>query len=227
MMQKVKGRYEDEKAMLVPLLAGSGLSAGLLLSRFLSAQSTRFWFMIWNLALAWIPLIFAWKLRSWLSKDRWNSWQGILLTGLWLFSLPNAFYLITDFIHLRPTGEVSVLFDAVLLMSFALNGLILGYLSVFIVHRELKKRLNERNTLLILLAIFLLSGIGVYMGRYLAWNTWDILINPLGILFDISDRLIHPFNYPNTFTTTAMFFVLISTFYLVVYRLLSLIRHFK
>jgi uncharacterized membrane protein len=226
-MAKTKVKYAYEKSLLVPLLAGSGLSAGLLLCRFLAGQSTRYWYMIWNLFLGWLPIIFAWWLRNWLRRGRWSSWQGIALTALWLGFLPNSFYIITDFIHLKPTGEVSLLFDAVLLTTFSLNGLILGLLSVSIVHTELKKRLAEKNTFLLLLIIFLLTSFGVYLGRYLAWNTWDILINPLGILFDISDRIINPLSYPTTFTTTGIFFVLLTTLYFMAYRLAAVLRRFN
>lgn len=206
------------------LLVSSLTSLALLAVRFIVGHSTRFWFLSWNLLLAWLPLIFAWSLRSGLLKRRWLSWQNGLLSLLWLGFLPNSFYLVSDFIHLKSTGEVSLLFDVVILMGFAWNGLLLGFISVLIVHLELLKRVAKRIALTSLAVLFLLCSFAIYMGRYLAWNTWDILVNPSGILFDVSDRIIKPALYPNTFTTTAMFFVLLATMYYTFFELVRAAR---
>lgn len=184
----------------------------------------RYWFLVWNLALAWLPLLFVWLLIRWLHKGSWVSWKGIVLSVLWLAFLPNAFYLVTDFVHLKPTGEVSMLYDAVMFMTYAWNGLMLGFITVYIVHMELLKRLHARNATLILGAVFLLSSFAIYLGRYLTWNTWDIVVNPAGILVDLSDRIIRPGLYPNTFTTTALFTVTLPVMYYCVYKTVQVIR---
>lgn len=65
----------------------------------------------------------------------------------------------------------------------------------------------------------LLSSFAIYLGRYLRWNTWDIIINPAGLIFDVSDRIINPGTYSLTFIVTAVFFVVLGSAYAVVYRL--------
>lgn len=216
---RVKHSGTSAKDLALPLLLSSGLSAGLLAARMLSSQSYRYWFLLWNLALAWLPMAFAWWLHNRLRSTPWKNWKNIILTVLWLGFLPNSFYIVSDFIHIHESGEVSLLFDSVMIMSFAWNGLLLGFISLLIVHFELAKRLFRRTVTILLGVVILLCSFAIYLGRYLAWNTWDILINPAGILFDISDRIIKPASFPNTFTTTSMFFVSLCVMYYVIYKL--------
>ena len=223
-MEKIPKFIPSVRSLLLPLLVSSTLSLGLLFTRWYSGHSLRYWFLIWNLTLAWFPILFVALLSRWLKKGSWLHWKGICLSILWLTFLPNAFYLITDFIHLRPTGEVSVLYDSVLFMTFALNGLILGYLSVYIVHMQLLKRLHARNATIILLGIFLLCSFAIYLGRYLTWNTWDIVVNPGGIIVDLSDRIVRPGLYPNTFTTTALFSITLPVLYYCGFKMVQAVR---
>jgi uncharacterized membrane protein len=204
-----------ERQVLLALVASSGLSVALFLIRVYSGGTWRYDFMVWNLFLAWLPLGFAWWLREWLKKHRWLTWQGVALTALWLGFLPNSFYLMSDFIHLRATGEVGLLYDVVVLSAFVFNGLMLGFISLYIMHKQMLKFISERYGYAIVAAALLLCSFAIYLGRYLRWNTWDILINPAGILFDVSDRFINPAAYPRTFSTTASFFIFLTMMYIV------------
>jgi len=221
-----KGFWSPAKHTIIwPLLVSSGLSVSLYICRMLGGQSTRYWFLIWNLFLAWLPLLFAFWLKNYLKENGWFNWKAGILTLLWLGFLPNSFYLVTDFIHLKNTGEVSLLYDAVMFMSYAWNGLILGFVSVFLVHGELLKRLRPSLVSKLILGIFILCSFAIYLGRYLAWNTWDIVINPFGIIFDVGNRIVKPASYPNTFTTTSLFAVVLIAMYYSIYKLIAAIRH--
>lgn len=195
------------------------VSVLLLLVRMIVAGNTRFLFMIWNLFLAWLPVVFALGFRINITKHRLTSWQNIGLLALWLGFLPNAFYLMSDLIHLQSSGEASVLYDIAMMMSFIINGLILGYISIYIVHMQLLKKLSHRATHLVLALVFLACGFAIYLGRYLRWNTWDIIINPFGILFDLSERVVNPVLHVQTYIVTLTFFVLLSATYAVIYQL--------
>jgi uncharacterized membrane protein len=85
--------------MVLALLLSSGVSVLLYGARFLRYDTPNWWFLNWNLFLAWLPLLFAWWLIKWLRKQPWLSWQGITLTVLWLAFLPNSFYISSDLIH--------------------------------------------------------------------------------------------------------------------------------
>jgi len=213
-----------EQQLLATFGLSSLVSVGLFSVRVLASQNTRYWFLLWNLALAWLPLLFAWWLNRRLREQPWISWQPLLLTALWLGFLPNSFYIVSDLIHLRSTGEVSQLFDVVMFVSFVWNGYLLGFTSVYFVHRELLDRMRAQYAHLVIGIVLLLCSFAIYLGRYLRWNTWDVLINPAGLLFDVSDRLIFPTYYPQTFTTTATFFVLLASIYAVVWQMVHILR---
>lgn len=176
-------------------------------------------YMLWNLFLGWLPLVFIFWLLHRLPRKRWSSWEGIITSVLWLGFLPNSFYLISDLIHLQESSATETTYTAVMLMSFALNGLLLGYISLYLFHVELKKRLPARTARNIIVLIVALCSFAIYLGRELRWNTWDVLVNPAGILLDISNRIIDPLHYPNMFVITGAFFVLLSTTYLALWQL--------
>lgn len=170
-------------------------------------------YLLWNLFLAWLPLLFALWLMNVLSRKRWSSWEGLAASLLWLVFLPNSFYLISDFIHLQDASSSDVLYNAVMFTSFVFTGVTLGLASVYLVHRELGKRLRLRTATLWIALVLLACSFAIYIGRDLRWNSWDVLFSPGGLLFDVSDRLISPSQYPELLRTTLSFWVLLSSMY--------------
>jgi uncharacterized membrane protein len=214
-----------KQARLLRILVLSSIFSVLFfLVRVFNQRDLDYWYLNWNLLLAWLPLLFSVVLVRRLRTSAWSSWQNITLSILWLGFLPNSFYIMTDFIHLQHTSNDTLLFDVVLLLSFTLNGLLLGYISTFLIHDELKKRFNKRTVSSIIAGVFLACSFAIYLGRYLRWNTWDVLINPAGLLFDVSDRFINPGAHGQTFTTTVLFFVFITGTYIVARELAAIMR---
>jgi uncharacterized membrane protein len=182
--------------------------------RVLLTGTVRYWFIPENLALAWIGLFLAWLLTKELKNRRWLSWQNLGLTALWLMFLPNTWYVLTDYIHIVPTAEISQLFDIILMSLLVFTGFILGFTSLFLIHRELLHRLGEvKSYLLIELAIFT-SSFAIYLGRDLRWNSWDVIKNPGGLLVNVSDRIADPFGSQRALNVTLLFFLLINVIYL-------------
>lgn len=196
-----------------PLLAFSLVATAFLIIRIVVSESYRYWFLPWNLLLAWVPVIAGIVLVDMLKHVAWSSWKAVVVSLIWLLFLPNSFYLITDFIHLQETNDVSLLYDVVVLAMFAFVGFFLGFISLLLIHIELIKRFKNSLANKIILVVILASSFAIYLGRYLRWNSWDVVANPFGIIYDLSDRLGSPSDYPLTFVTTSMFFVVISTFY--------------
>ncbi|HET7302215.1 MAG TPA: DUF1361 domain-containing protein [Candidatus Saccharimonadales bacterium] len=184
-------------------------------------------YMNWNLLLAWAPLLFGLWLVRILKHNLWSSWRALLVSALWLGFLPNSFYMITDFIHLSEFSPDEVVFSTVMLSSFIFTGVSLGYISLYTVHRELLQRMSARVSAVVIGAVLLLSSFAIYLGRELRWNTWDILANPGGILIDVSDRLLHPSQYPEMFAVTYGFFVLLTSLYVVVWFAARVLRNQK
>lgn len=181
-------------------------------------------YLLWNLFLAWLPLLFASRLVVILRHKLWSSWEAMGVSILWLVFLPNSFYMISDFIHLQDI-QYDLLYDALMFTSFIYIGVLLGFSSLFLIHLELKKRFLDRTANALIAITLLVCSFAIYLGRDLRWNSWDILVNPGGLLFDISARLLHPASYPDMFVTVVPFFILLISMYYLVWRGILLLRY--
>ncbi len=189
-------------------------SGALLLTRIIKTDSLFFLFLVWNLFLAGIPYL----ITTLLSIRKVNNvifWSGFII---WLVFLPNSPYIITDLQHLRLSTLHSVWFDVLLILSFAINGLIIGFASLQMMQQLLSERLTQKTTKYGVHIILLLCGFGIYLGRVLRWNSWDILQNPIGILSDILKRILFPIQHIDTWIFTIGFgSFLIITYHLIAY----------
>lgn len=144
----------------------------------------RYLFLVWNLGLAWIPWLAARRVAEATSPP------VLAFTGAaWLLFLPNAPYLVTDLLHLGPRPPVPLWFDVLLFSAFALAGCALGWASLEQVHRRLVRALGRRPAALVVVGVLFLTGFGVYLGRFLRWNSWDLLTEPLALLGQASAAL--------------------------------------
>ncbi len=191
----------------------------LFLARSIVTGTARFSFMAWNLVLSLSALVaaaaFAYVWHKGYTRMRW------VVFLVWLFLLPNTFYMLTDFVHVTDTGDINMLFDITMIGFFAMNGFMHGLLSTYIVHASLLQRISRRSSALMIAIILLASSFAVDMGRYLRWNSWDILVNPQALLFDISNTLLNPISYQRSFLITGVFFVTIGSLYLVWWQLVK------
>jgi uncharacterized membrane protein len=206
------------------IVISNAVSIGLIAVRFMASTNYRYWFLLWNLFLAWLPLLFAWLFHRTVRQGRLWHWKTLALLAAWLGFLPNSFYILSDFVHLRATYEVSLLFDVVMFSSFVWNGFLAGFMATFVVHEELRRRMVGRRADMVIGIVLFLCSFAIYLGRFLRWNTWDVIFNPAGLLFDVSDRIINPGSYPRTFATTGTFFVLLAGMYTVIWYLVAYLR---
>jgi uncharacterized membrane protein len=214
----MKSWRSPRSQFIVALGLSSLVSVGLFAYGAWRNDSLDYDYLVWNLALAWLPLIFAVRMIEVLRRKLWSSWEALALSVLWLVFLPNSFYMISDFIHLQEVRRVDVLYDAVMFTSFIYTGVTLGFSSLYLVHLQLKRRFNGRAAAGWIGLTLLLCSIAIYIGRDLRWNSWDIVTNPGGLLFDISDRLLHPEAYPQMLITIISFFVLLCSMYGLLWR---------
>ena len=184
--------------------------------------STRFLFLVWNLFLAGIPLVASTTLKFFHETNRMR-WYVILPTGmLWLLFLPNAPYILTDLFHLRASSSIPIWFDLLLILSFAWNGLIFGLKSVMDVQQIISARGNPFAGWLTAILALIASSFGIYLGRFLRWNSWDILSRPGDLLRDILAPFLDPFTHITPVAMTATF----SFFLILVYvTIIQLLRH--
>jgi uncharacterized membrane protein len=129
-------------------------------------------FLVWNLFLAWIPMLCA--LGFSLASRR----RSLLIVGaVWLAFLPNAPYLVTDLVHLS-NGRQD-LWRHILQFGFAAwTGMLLGVVSLRIVHVHVERRFGRLAGWALVAASTALCAVGVVIGRFQRWNSWDILTSP-------------------------------------------------
>lgn len=183
-------------------------------------------FLLWNLFLAAVPYALSTLYERVASRSSAFSWRAGIVFALWLFFFPNAPYIVTDFIHLPWEFSRSLRFayDFVLVTVFTFAGLLFGMASLFRVHRTLRKFIGTFWANAGVIFVLLLSGIGIYLGRFLRWNSWDMLLNPLAVLQDAFSHYGDPAWFARAVFLSMLFafFTGISyAIFLVAYRLLQ------
>jgi uncharacterized membrane protein len=187
-----------------PLIALVAWCVALLGVRFLYAGSTMYSFLLWNVALAIVPAVAA-VVMDIAAKRRGLGPLQALTFGVWLAFLPNAPYLVTDFMHLSRYQPVPLWFDVALFGSFAATGVLLGYAAVADVEAVLARRLGKAAGSAVALGSLLLCGFGIYLGRILRWNSWDVVTSPFALGRQIAHQLVHPLSHPGTWEVSAVY----------------------
>jgi uncharacterized membrane protein len=196
------------------LVLSSIVACGLLAGRVWLADSWMYRFLAWNLFLAWVPYLCS--LWAALIRRRWprGLWRLVVPGGVWLVFFPNALYLLTDFVHLRPRPPIPLWYDLALIASFAWAGCFLAVASLYRMEELVKAALGMAASRLFVLGAAALCGLGVYLGRFLRWNSWDLLVSPHAILADIAAILANAARHPQPLVVSCLF----AVFLLIMYR---------
>ena len=182
----------------------------LLVVRIMYSGSSLYLFLVWNIFLAWIPFLIS---SLFAQLDRKVRWKQLLVFCCWLTFFPNSLYIVTDLIHLEIASTVPKWFDAVLLFSSSMAGLMMAFASLYRVEKYLQRIIDIKFIPFSILAILFLGSFGVYLGRFLRWNSCDILSNPLQLLFSIGHRVISPIEHANTWGITVVFTIFFYLLY--------------
>ncbi|MBQ7889882.1 MAG: DUF1361 domain-containing protein [Erysipelotrichaceae bacterium] len=168
--------------------------------------------LFWNLFLAVLPVFFALGAQMLL---HWNLFT-IGLSVLWLLFLPNACYMVTDLIYLDSSSFVgsqdiylqnlSAWIELFYIASGVFFAMVSGLFSTYLITQKLHFKSYLLRLLWIVL-ISLLCGYGVYIGRFLRLNSWDIL-HP----FSLFQKLLENIN-----AFTIIFTCMIAVFYFTAY----------
>jgi uncharacterized membrane protein len=191
--------------------------AALLLMRIMYAHNWRYIFLLWNLFLAWVPFQIAVSLSA---NQQYNKWVKYGLVLCWLLFFPNALYIITDLIHLEGESDrAPVWFDAVLLFTSSITGLMMAFISLYQVEVFMRKNISVRHANKLVVAALFLGSFGVYLGRFLRWNSWDILANPVSLLIEVAVRFTNPFMHYRTWVITLLLTSLFCLLYFTAKRM--------
>jgi uncharacterized membrane protein len=123
-----------------------------------------------------------------------------VLAFFWLLFFPNALYIFTDFIHLGKLPEY-IHFDIVLISTTALAGLISGFASLELMHTYWNRQYHRVLAWCIISSVMIVSLFGVYIGRFLRFNSWDLWHEPMSLIREIFSLLIAPNTPPSILHT--------------------------
>jgi uncharacterized membrane protein len=213
-------RHKYHAAVLFLLGLASAMCVALLAGRVTVTNSPRYLFLGWNLWLAWIPVVFAYVALAF-SRRRPLLYAIVpIFAFLWLIFFPNAPYILTDLQHLAlETTSVPVWFDVILLVWFSWTGLLLGIVSLYVMHMIVAGEFGRLPGWIFVLAVSGLTSLGIYVGRFLRLNSWDILQNPSDFALTILGQAIDPSLRSVAFTA------LLTIFFLFVYCTLYAFGH--
>ena len=199
MTKSLKNHHRLNETILLSIM--SFCCFGLSIFRIVCTGTKFYFFLNWNLFLAFIP----WVLTSIViikPKIQQNKFTIYTLMGVWLLFFPNAPYILTDLFHLRFNASMPIWYDLIMILSFAWTGLLFGFFSLRDIESILCKSINQKWLTIIIISLLFVSGFGIYIGRFLRWNSWDIIHEPVRLLYDIADRVFHPLRHPKTWGVT-------------------------
>lgn len=202
---------------LYPIVLSSLFAMALFTARVFYGRSWNYNNLVWNLFLAWIPYLCS--MGALLTHFRRpHAWGLLFIPGLlWLIFFPNAPYIVTDFLHLQPRPRIPLWYDILMIASFAWTGCFLAIASLRAMQYLVKTYLGRFVSWLFVFASIALCGLGIYLGRFGRWNSWDLLIQPKAVFKDVLIHLVDPYNnlrfFFFTFAFTAFLLILYWMFF--------------
>lgn len=209
----------------VPMLAlsfASVVSVVLVIARMIWLRDTHYGFLIWNLFLAWLPMIFVLYAREHQKAGANPGWRFLAFGGAWLLFFPNAPYIFTDLIHVTRYYDYSHFWaDLVLILMSALTGLIIGFVSLYLMQSAVRAMAGKLASWIFIAAVATLSSFAICLGRFLRLNSWDIIM-PSKMLHRLSMWPTVSSAYPGSVFFPVLFAAFLFTAYLMLYALTHL-----
>ena len=171
------------------LLTGIALAVAAAGAAFRARIPFWWYYLPWNMLLAGLPTVFACGIL-WLDH-KGRRLPALPLWLLWLFFYPNAPYILTDLIHLRWydfsavgafTARPAPWFGFLHLCAGVMAGCCFGLISLVLLQRHVTRRYGKARGWLLASVTCLLSGAGIWIGRCMRFNSWDIVHRPLVLL---------------------------------------------
>jgi uncharacterized membrane protein len=213
-----------KRETVAPMLAmtfASAVSVALVMARIAWTGQFYYAFLIGNLFLAWLPLIFAVLACEYYRNGAKQNWRFAGLAGAWLLFFPNAPYIFTDVIHLLAGRFQHFWVDLTLILLCAFTGLVLGFVSLYLMQSVVRRIYGWAAGWFFVAAVAGLSSFGIYLGRFLRFNSWDVLVKPVKLYHGINRWAADPLANANTFAFPALF----ATFLFIAYVLLYALTH--
>ncbi|HSB01827.1 MAG TPA: DUF1361 domain-containing protein [Anaerolineales bacterium] len=213
-------RHRYSISVFVLLNIACAVVVGLVLARVAYSASSRHTGLIWNLFLAWIPFMLSYFAHaiSWRRATLYLIIPSIAF--LWLIFFPNAPYMLTDLQDLaRRAYGAPLWYDVIIVVWSSWTGMLLGVISLYLMQDIVIRQFGRVAGWLFVFVVSALSSFGIYIGRFVRLNSWNILQDPaettqeiLGLIIDPSRRL-------------AAFTLLYTFFFLFIFLLLYSFSH--
>lgn len=202
-------------AVAAALVAVSAFPLALLVVRIRSGPDSGAVSIVWNLLLAWVPLVLSVVLEAgW--RRRWPLPATAAVAAAWLLFFPNAPYLVTEVVQLAPREGVPLWLDALILFSLGVAGLLVGFASLELVRTLVTVVAGRLAGWALTLVVLAATGFGIYLGRFSRYNSWDVLSRPRRILYDVRSAAAEPLSNSRAVAVSAVFTAFVTVSYLAV-----------
>jgi uncharacterized membrane protein len=209
----------------VPVLTlafASLVTVAMVFARILWTENLRYTFLVWNLFLAWLPLGFALLACELQRTGRARHWSFAGLSAAWLLFFPNAPYIFTDLIHVTTRFQRHFWVDLTLILICALTGLVLGFVSLYLMQAVVARMLGRVASWLFVAVVAGLSSFGVYLGRFVRVNSWDVIARPGKLLDGLQAWASDPFAHSTSYAFPVLFALFLFIAYVMLYALTHL-----
>jgi len=219
---KFEGGGPSLRGALWLLLGATVAVGGVVALRVLVSGRLGYAILGWNLMLAWVPLLLALAANRQHRASAGSNWRFLGLSALWLLFFPNAPYIFTDLVHLNTWFRGHYWIDLAMISMTALTGFVLGFLSLFLMQSIVSSRHGWKAGWVFVITVSGLAGLGVYLGRFLRWNSWDAALHPFGISRDVFNLAAHPMAHARHLEFQAAFGMFLLLGYMVLYAMTQL-----
>jgi len=222
-MRLLKLAFKRETAMpMLALTFASATCVALVAARMIWTGRLGYSFLVWNLFLAWLPLVFALLASEKYQRASGRDWRFLSLAGAWLLFFPNAPYIFTDLTHLTTRYYGHFWVDLMLILLCALTGLVLGFVSLYLMQSVVERMFGRPASWLFITAVAALSGFGIYLGRFMRFNSWDVVFRPRQVYHGIGNWVANPLANANSLAFPILFGAFLFVSYLMLYALTHL-----
>lgn len=212
----------ETRAPMLALTLATLVSTTLVGARILWTGNVRYSFLVWNLFLAWLPFLFALLAHALDQRNERRDWRFAGLAAAWLLFFPNAPYIFTDVIHLTGAFHRHFWVDLSLVLLCALTGLVLGFVSLYLMQAVVTRRFGRALGWCFTGGAAALGGFGIYLGRFLRFNSWDVVARPLKLSHSIGAWVADPASSPVGLAFPVLFALFLFLAYVMLYALTHL-----
>ena len=170
--------------------------------------------LVWNLALAWIPYTISFSIAAVHTVFRRGWWFIVPIPSLsWLLFFPNAPYIVTDFLHLQFRPPVPIWFDIGLVACYAFTGILIASVSLHTLQGLISAKFGSIIGWLFAAIALVLSSLGIYLGRFGRFNSWDIIFAPKKIIKILASPIFNPLDNLQLIGFSVLFTAILFVFY--------------